>query len=298
MVLQWFSIVFGWASLLLFVVLAARKVYLFATMPLNLRWEVYPVPHETGERRQYGGSYMEQVDWATRARPAAGWAELPEMAAEILLLRRVREHNPYGLWPLSLALHWGIYLLLLWMVLLAAANWLPTLTWPAAGIGGAAFVLGTAGALGLIVRRATHSELARYTAPIDYFNLAFLAAIFGVGLASWLADPLFSQHRAYIGSLLSFRPTAVSFLALAMFLLLQAFAIYMPCSKLLHYIMKHFTFHETLWDDSFRVPGSRRGRRVARQLSHTLDWGGSHVGPRQTWQEGVEGTSTGRKERP
>lgn len=288
MVLQWFTIVFGWASLLLFLFLAARKVYLFATMPLNLRWEVYPVPHESRERRQYGGSYMEQVDWARRPHPVSRWAELREMGSEIFLLKRVRLHNPCRLWPLSLALHWGLYLLLLWLGLLVASNWLPALVWPAVGVGGAALALGMVGSCGLIVRRATHRALALYTAPIDYFNLAFLAAIFGLGLASWLADPRFAQHRAYFASLLSFRPTPLAPLSLAFFFLLQSFAIYMPLSKLIHYVIKHFTFHETLWDDAFRAPGSRQGRRAARQLSYPLTWSGPHIGRGGTWGTEVQ----------
>jgi nitrate reductase gamma subunit len=287
---QWFTIIFGWASVALFVALAVRKIYLFATMPLNLRWEVYPVPHERSDRRGYGGSYMEQTDWAAQPPPAGQGAELVEMASEIFLLKRVREHNRYGLWPLSLALHWGIYLLLFWIALLAVANWLPALRWPAIVIGGAALVLGAGGAVGLIVRRATQPALRHYTAPIDYFNLVFLAAIFGLGLASWIIDPLFSPHQAYLGSVLTFRPTSIAPLVLAMFLLLEAFAIYMPFSKLLHYIMKHFTFSETLWDDDFRRKGSRVDRRVARQLTYSADWAGPHIGAGKTWQEEVQET--------
>jgi nitrate reductase gamma subunit len=285
---QWLVIFFGWASVVLFAVLAARKIYLFATMPLNLRWELYPVPHERGDRRRYGGSYMEQLDWARQPRLASQWAELLEMGSEIFLLKRVREHNPYHLWPLSLALHWGIYLLLLWIGCLAAAHWLPVLTWPAVGIGVASLVLGAGGALGLVVRRATHRELALYTAPIDYFNLAFLAAIFGLGLVSWGVDPLFSQHQVYLASLLSFRPTPISPLVLTMFFLLQALAIYMPFSKLIHYIMKHFTFRETLWDDAFKMKGSGKRRRISRQLSYPVTWAGPHIGCGRTWLEEVQ----------
>lgn len=299
MAFQWFTIAFGWAAVVLFVALAARKVYLYATMPLNLRWEVYPVPHERGDRRGYGGSYMEQVDWAGEPpRPAGRGVELLEMASEILLLQRVREHNPYGLWPLSLALHWGIYLLLFWLALLATANWLPALTWPAVAAGGAALVLGFGGAGGLIVRRATHRALALYTTPVDYFNLAFLAAIFGLGLVSWAIDPLFSQHQAYLVSLLTFRPAPIAPLVLAMFFLLQAFAIYMPFSKLLHYIMKHFTFHETLWDDAFRRKGSRADRLAARQLSYRVTWAGPHIVTGQSWQEEVRERSPGSEAAP
>jgi nitrate reductase gamma subunit len=287
MAFLWFTIFFGWASVLLFVVLAAYRFRKFKNMPLPLRWEVYPVPHETKDRRQYGGSYMEEVDWAKKPRRSSLLAELVEMGHEILLLKRVREHNPYHLWPLSLALHWGTYLLVLWVGLLALTNWIPALTFVAAAVGVAALVLGAAGSAGLIVKRATHRDLALYTTPIDYFNLLFLAAIFGLGLVSWLADPLFSGHRAYIGSLLFFRPVPVSPTVTTTFLLLQAFAIYMPLSKLIHYVMKHFTFTETLWDDGFNVKGSAQDQRLARQLSYKVDWAGPHIGRDKTWLEDI-----------
>ncbi len=105
MIFQWFTIIFGWASIFIFIFLAAYKFYRIAILPLNLRWEVYPVPHETRDRRSYGGSYMEQVDWAKKPRFSSLLAELGEMGLEIFLLNRLRKHNPYRLWPLSLAMH-------------------------------------------------------------------------------------------------------------------------------------------------------------------------------------------------
>ena len=291
MIFQWFTIIFSWASIFIFVFMAAYKFYKIAILPLNLRWEVYPVPHETKDRRSYGGSYMEQVDWAKKPRSSFFLAELGEMGAEIFFLNRVRKHNPYQLWPLSMAMHWGIYLLLLWIGLLAVTHWVPALASLTIVIGVSALVLGTWGAIGLIVKRATDNDLARYTAPIDYFNLIFLAAIFGLGLISWLVDPHFSYHQIYILSLIFFKPTPVSPAVVAMFFLLQAFAIYMPFSKLIHYIMKHFTFTEILWDDEFKAKGSSKDRRIARQLSYVKQWSGPHIGQGKTWLEDAQETS-------
>jgi len=296
LIFQWFIIVFGWASLLSFIVLVAIKYYKIATLPLNLRWEVYPVPHETGEKRYYGGSYMEQLDWAMKPRSTSLVAELAEMGSEIFLLKRVREHNPYHLWPFSMAMHWGLYLLLLWIGFLAVRIYIPTLTSLSVLVGIMAFILGIIGTLGLIVKRATKRELSLYTAPIDYFNLMFLAAIFGMGFLSWLADPFFSHHQSYIGSLLLLRPTSVSPMVVTMFLLLQVFAIYMPFSKLIHYVMKHFTFSETLWDNELNVRGSPRDKRIQRQLSYIVNWSGPHIVRGKTWLEDMRVASVGEEE--
>jgi nitrate reductase gamma subunit len=281
-------IIFAWVSVILFIVLAGYKFYQFRSMPLNLRWEVYPVPHETQEKRAYGGSYMESVDWAERSRPESRWAEYVEMGFEIFLLKRVRQHNPYGLWPLSLAMHWGLYLLLIWIGLLFAAVFVPALANLGVVFGVAAFILGVVGALGLIVKRATNRHLSPYTAPVDYFNLAFLAAIFALGFLSWLADPLFMGHQAYIHSLLTFEPASVPLVVLSMFLLLQIFAVYMPFSKLIHYLMKHFTFTEVLWDDDFKTKGSRVDLQVERQLSFKPTWAGPHLAGGGSWLDEVQ----------
>lgn len=295
MTFQWFTIIFGWASVFIFIFLAAYKFYRIAILPLNLRWEVYPVPHETKDRRSYGGSYMEQVDWVKKPKSSSFLAELGEMCAEIFLLNRVRKHNPYHLWPLSMAMHWGIYLLLLWIGLLAVVNWMPALDTVTVAIGIASFVLGLGGTLGLVIKRMVDRRLVLYTAPVDYFNLIFLAGIFGLGLISWVADLRFSQHQAYILSLISFKPAPVSPLVLAMFFTLQAFAIYMPFSKLIHYIMKHFTFTEILWDDEFKTKGSSKDQRITRQLSYVKQWAGPHIGRDKTWLEDAQETAISKQ---
>lgn len=295
MPIQWFAIGFAWASIVIFFALVAYKFYKIAAMPLNLRWEVYPVPHETGEKRKYGGSYMEDVDWVEKPRLTSKIAELKEMGTEIFFLKRVREHNPYQLWPLSMALHWGLYLLLIWIGLLAAGNWLPFLKPITVLVGVISLLLGIVGSLGLAVKRATNQDLKLYTTPIDYFNLIFLAAIFGLGLVSWIDDPSFTGHQAYLASMLFFRPAPVAPAITAMFFTLQAFAIYMPFSKLIHYIMKHFTFTETLWDDAFNLKGSDKDQQIERQLSFTKSWAGPHFSADKTWLEDVQSVLEGEE---
>ena len=44
-----------------FVVVILGKIIKYFRMPLHVRWELYPVPHEKG--REYGGSYFEELNW-------------------------------------------------------------------------------------------------------------------------------------------------------------------------------------------------------------------------------------------
>ena len=295
MLFEWAMVGLGWGSVLLFVGVSAGRILHWSRMPMNLRWEVYPVPNGSREKRRYGGSYMEEPDWARKrqARPSI-LAELVEMGIEIFFFKRVREHNRYGLWPWTMALHWGTYLLLVWAGLLVVTS----IPWGGLGqaevitelvnrVGVVAFVLGALGSLGLVIKRAGNADLRLYTAPVDYFNLLFMAAIFVSGLLSWLVDPALVSHRLYVGGVLAFSPAPIPFLTAALFLIFELFLVYMPFSKLIHYFAKYFTIHRTLWEDRFKTKDSPVDRRVAEQLAYRVTWAGPHIVPGQTWLEEV-----------
>jgi hypothetical protein len=44
---------------LVFVVACVVRALPYARMPLHLRWELYPVPHEEAARVEHGGSYFD-----------------------------------------------------------------------------------------------------------------------------------------------------------------------------------------------------------------------------------------------
>ncbi len=298
MTLELFMIYFGWLAAVVFIAVASYKIARIATMPKNLRWEVYPVPHEGEDKRRYGGSYMEEVDWTKKRESGSVLPAYVEMGTEIFALKKVRENNVYGIWPLSMAMHWGIYLYFGWLALLVAQNLFPVPAIASATTvaGLASFILGIFGTVALIVKRATNPDLKLYTAPIDYFNLLFLASFFIVELISWLMDLSFTAHAAYIASVLTFQPAAVPALVLVGFLLFELFMIYMPFSKLIHYFAKYFTFDQTLWDDAFSAKGSPTDRKIVEQLAYGVGWSAPHIAPGKTWLEqaqtsAVEGES-------
>ncbi len=295
---EWFMIAFGWLAAAIFAGVSAYRIGKIARLPLNVRWEVYPVPHEAPDKRGYGGSYMEQVDWAAKPRTSSPLPGYVEMATEILTLKKVRENNPYHLWPFSLAMHWGIYLYFAWLFLLVVENLIavPAIAYLTTTIGVAAFGLGTFGCAALAVRRATDHNLRLYTTPLDYFNLVFLGAIFVSGLASWLPGLSFAGHKAYVGSVLAFKPTDVPFPVALCFLLFELFMIYMPFTKLIHYFAKYLTFDLTLWGDEFHVKGSAADEQIARQLGYGVTWSAPHIAPGKTWLEQAQAASEGDKE--
>jgi nitrate reductase gamma subunit len=308
MALQWVAVIFAWASVVIFFAAAVYRVVKISSLPLGLRWEVYPIPHEARHRREYGGSYMEDLDWARKHQRRSFLAEVVEflvpealeIGAEILTMKKVRAHNRYGIWAFSTLLHWGIYLFVAWTLLLIAQSlldsaFLAAIAGPMVAI---ACILGVIGAVGLIVRRATVPDLARYTAPIDYFNLVFLAAIFAFGLISWLGDSALVGHRAYVGGVLSFNPAAVPWAVVLTFLLFQLFVAYMPFSKLLHYVIKYFLYHQGLWDDAMKVKGSAADQQVARQLAYQVTWQAPHIVQGKTWLEEAQITGLEEDKKP
>jgi nitrate reductase gamma subunit len=293
MTFGYLMVAFGWLAALMFIGVSAYKIVRLARLPLNVRWEVYPVPHESKEKRGYGGSYMEEMDWAATKRSSSPLPAILEIAAEVATLKRVREHNGYGIWPLSLAMHWGLYLYFGWLFLLAVGNavTVPALSLLTIAVGLTAHILGAVGALGLVVKRATNRDLRPYTTPLEYFNLLFLAALFIAALVSWLGDTSFAAHKAYIGSVLFFRPVRIPAAVSVSFLVFELFMIYMPFTKLIHYFAKYFTFDRALWDDDFKAKGSPADRQVTAQLGYKTTWAAPHIAPGQTWLQQAQSTA-------
>lgn len=288
--LQWSLVLFGWLSVFIFIVGVVYKFMRFSTMPLNLRWDIYPIPHEPGEKRHYGGSYMEEIDWARKPRHSSLMGELIEMGSEIFFLKRVKEHNPFNLWPFSMAMHWGIYLLLTWILLLIVEAFfkINAISQITNIVGIVAFILGASGCLTLILKRGMNKELNLYTAPVEYFNLLFLLSIFVTGIISWRIDPSFASSRKYIEGIIFFNLSPVPSIVILNFLLFELFLIYMPFTKLLHYVGKYFNFHQSLWDDGFKEKDSEIDKKIIKQLGYKISWAGPHSTPGKTWLEGAQ----------
>jgi nitrate reductase gamma subunit len=278
----------AWVAVAVFVLVGLYRMLRYASLPVFLRWELYPVPTEP--RHHYGGSYMEEVDFVKKARHHTRIGGLVDMASEVFLLKKLKDYNQFGLWPFSFLMHWGIYLLFLWFLLLAveARLKLGVFTGLVNFLGPVAFISGAFGSLGLILKRVGNDKLGSYTTPEDYFNLIFLGAVFGSGLIAWsYTDLTFDYTRALIKQALFFEasPLPVPFWVWLHLLLFELFLIYLPFSKLFHYAIKYLTFDKILWDDAFKVKDSPLDRKIAKQLAYVVSWAGPHVVPGKTWLE-------------
>jgi len=293
--------VFVYAALVVFVVASAVRAVLYARMPMHLRWELYPVPHEPHERLKHGGSYLEVPDWWTEPRHVNRVAEVGWMAREILLLKGLWDANR-RLWFRSFPFHFGLYLLFgsAGLLVLAGIRTLGAPDAPATPIGqvlhaaylvtgAAGLALGIAGAASLLHRRLTDATLRNYTTPADLFNLLFFIASFGLLGAGFLARPAGSPGPlALVVGLLTFdTQLPVPSLLAAGVIVASLLVGYIPLTHMSHYVAKYFTYHYVRWDDAPAHGNRALAARVAEYLAYRPTWSAPHVTAdgRRTWGE-------------
>jgi nitrate reductase gamma subunit len=276
----------AYALLAVFLVgFVARSVRL-ARLPVHLRWELAPIPHEKG-KGGYGGSYLEELDWWTKPRETSLTAELKYMLLEIVFLKAVWEHNR-RLWWFSFPFHVGLYLLtaLAALMLLTAIGGLagvaaargPVLRGTCVVLAGAGFGLGGIGGAGLLATRLLDRRLRDFTSPASLFNLVLLLAVFGSGLGAVVAADYFGGVTTFLEALFGGRLSiAVPGIVAAHVGVTLLFLAYLPFTKMMHFVAKYFTYHQVRWNDTPMLPGSRMEREVQELLAQPVTWAGPHL---------------------
>lgn len=276
----WHVFIIG--SVALFVFILTYRTVRIAILPVHLRWELAPIPHEK-DRAKYGGSYLEGYEWWRKPRKKSLTGVIRYMLVEILLLRAIWKHNR-ALWPLSLAFHTGIYLVIL-AVLLSIISALVSIGGEApevllditsfiAVIGN---ILGGLGVVSLILKRISDADLRPFNSFSTYFNLVFLGAIFVTGFVSWLqAGSLTADMSLVIKQTLTLDSTiSISFPLSLHVSLSLLFIIYLPMTNMIHFIAKYFTYHEIRWDDE---PQDRKmTEEIHGLMEQPVGWSSSHI---------------------
>lgn len=266
------------------------KIYRLATMPIHLRWELYPVPKEA-EKVHHGGSFYEESDWWTKKRHESFISELMHMLPEMLFIKAMYDNNR-KLWYRSFPFHFGLYMLIGTaglVILLALADIVGLQDNALVGIiskltslvGVIGLALATIGALALLHRRLADEDLKDYTAARDIFNLVAFLVTFA---CAWLgfvfsADGGISTVVSYVSALLTFNLSASvgGFWAGMAFLLFSFFIMYVPLSHMSHFIAKYFMWHKIRWDDEPNLPGGKIEKEVTTLVSYPVTWSASHL---------------------
>jgi nitrate reductase gamma subunit len=289
-------------------VAAGMRVYRQIKLPLHLRWELYPVKREAGKRAEYGGSYMEELNWWEKEKKNSLLNEIRYMVPEILFLRGLKKENP-RLWNLSFPFHFGLYLMIGTLVLLVLGAFLMLMGFPISPsrgfvgsliyyltilLGFLGLTMGTVGTAGLFRRRLRDPELRNYSAFSDYLNLVFIFVFFHISLLTWLFHDLaFDGARAYIYSLLTFGGTPAgmvgsrSFLGTLAIVLGSLLIAYIPLTHMSHMFMKYFMYHSVRWEDTPNITGSGIEAAVLANLGLKPTWAAPHIGAdgKKTWAE-------------
>ena len=282
----------AYLSILLFVGISVFKAYEFAKMPLHGRMELYPVPKEKGF--EHGGSFYEEVSWWSKPHEVSHVREIIEMFKEILFIKTLFD-NQRPFWWISYALHLGIYFIMAWTMLLvvgavsvlngiivAASSpsiWGLFIYYLSVATGILGLALVTLGSASLVLRRMFDSTLKKYTTPQEYFNLLLILAASVTGILAWGSDLSFHNARAVTANLVTFTPFAAGGLVTLHVILVGIMLIYIPISKMSHYVGKYFTFHTVLWDNSPNLRGSAIEQRVKKATSYrpTTTWSAPHI---------------------
>jgi nitrate reductase gamma subunit len=288
-----------------FVVAVVWRSVRYARAPVHLRWELYPVAHERG-RAGYGGSAFEEPDWWRQERHPDHAAAARAMAAEVLLLAGVRHHNP-GLWRRSWPFHLGLYLLIVWLVLLAAWGLAAllgvtsdeplarVLSLAVCVIGFPGLVLGLVGGVALVARRLVDPGLRAYNAPSDFLNLGVFIAWMGVALVVHAAEGGFESLRGVSAALLAGARAPLTPVLSVELMLGAAILVWLPLSRMFHFVAKYFLYHRVRWEDAPNPRGGPLEQRLQQAMNYGVGWSGAHVAGARTWGEAAAGP---RKEQP
>jgi len=283
----------------LFVVKTISTFVKYSRLPRHLRWDLYPVPHQGPE-----GSKYQKVDFGQMKPHVSLLDEFKVMGEEMLFIKRIYVNNP-RVWAGSFPLHAGLYLGMIWVLVLAVGavmelNNVPvtasstsawaTLAYYVTIVAGAAgFISGLFGSLVLLWLRTSDEGLRLMSDPVSYVNLAVMIFLFGTGLVTWLfIDPSFQILRRHMADLLQFSPKTVKEpLIILQMLAACAFLMYLPFSRMMHFIGKYFFYHNIMWDDEMMRRNSPMENDIAAYLQFKMTWAAPHIKKGGSWADQV-----------
>jgi nitrate reductase gamma subunit len=298
--------IIAYLALLVLISGVAYRIGRSIAMPVHLRWELYPLPHERG-RAEYGGSIMEEVNWWTKPRHVDYLGTVRAMGREILLLKGIFEDQRV-LWWGSFPLHWGLYFFVAGITLTVASAGMhligasalsssmllivPTLAW-------LSFCLGGIGSTTVLAMRLFNRKLRIYSNLGHYFNLLLLGALFISGLVWLVRDNGWLEHAGeWLSGLIAFHQSSqmpipgvwhIGFVML--------FTIYFPFTRMTHAFMKFFTYHYVRWEDHPNVAGGKLQRKIEQMENQPVTWAAPHINAegRKTWVDLADETGAEKK---
>jgi nitrate reductase gamma subunit len=296
-----FLYLFTYFSLIIFIILVVSKVIKYSSAPVHVRWELYPVAHES-KKNKYGGSYYEEPEWWKSKNKKSHIAELWAMFEEIIFLKGVFVHNR-KLWYFSFPFHLGLYLITatFFLIVLSALLDLTNVLILNSGetsfgilfnslinvFGYSGLILTCLGCIGLIFQRVTDKKFKFYNAPMDFVNLYFIL-ILGVVVFITLinSNSGFIASKIFVKNLITLNFAAINDVSFIIHvILLSIFFLYFPITRMMHLFAKYFTYHKVRWEDEPNVKGGKLEKKIKEALNFGVSWSAPHIQTGKTWAE-------------
>ncbi len=283
----------------LFIFKTAAMVIKYLHLPRHLRWDLYPVPHQEPD-----GSKYQKVDFFEMEAHKSHFHEIIEMGSEILFIKRAYINNP-KVWRFSYPLHMGLYLGFIFFILLITGavfelndihvdvqsqSVIASILYYLIIVAGVvSFMSGLFGSVMLLWMRLTDEGMKSVSDPVSYFNLVVMMFLFGTGLAAWgISDSTFTVLRQHMTSLITLNPSAPadSFVALQV-LACCIFLIYLPFSRMMHFVGKYFFYHTIMWDDEMLKNNKAMQSDISAYLQLKTSWSAPHIHADESWETQV-----------
>jgi len=276
------------------------KVQKYFKMPQNLRWELYPIPHE--KNFKYGGSYFEEIEWWKTPRHKNTFRAVLTVIKKYLFMGSYFEKKRsywFGLYP------WHMSFLLIVLfdgLILIGAIFIKVGGWAISGsaggggeflyyftlvIGLTSFGLGCLGSLVMLLQRTLDRDLREYAVPQNYFNYLFFLGMFATGWVSWIVgDATFTGFREFwVGVISAKTVEGVGSWEYVHIIFFSAFLIYLPLTRSTHYITKILYFFWVLWGDRPNLGTGEDDPKLKEYLSYEPSWSAAHYQTGRTWAE-------------
>ena len=285
-----FLIVLTYFAGIFFILAVIIKLIRIARMPVHLRWELAPLPLKKVSSRE---SRLKSDESKHKQRKSLT-AIVLYMAKEIFLQHNIWKHNR-TLWPFSLSMHIGIFLVILSALLhvvnalliiaVVPVSVIDVLKNIAAMIAVIGYFIGCLGAIGLILKRVFDTNYQPFSSFVAYFRLVFLTAIFVSGIAAWFYSADFAVEMSeFIRNILTLNTSVNVVIPLVTHVIISLlFLIYLPLTDMTHFITKYFLYHAVRWNDE---PMDKKMSVDLNELeTQTINWSAPHIPANKTWTQ-------------
>ncbi|MFC1977211.1 respiratory nitrate reductase subunit gamma [Chloroflexota bacterium] len=291
-------------SYIFIIVAYVYKVSKIAKMPLHVRWELSPIPHEKGY--QHGGSYFEELEWWNRPQEKNTFRSILYLLKEYFLFKGYfLKKRAY--WLSLYPWHVGFYLIVSFHILnffaaLAMVTGditVSSISTSSLGVGlyyvtlviaVGGFALGSFGSVGMLIERLVNKDLKEFASPMNYFNYIFFLIVFLSGLISWaFFDPTLSAYREFWASLITFQFTVVEAATYTHIMLFSLFLMYLPFTRSTHYITILIAYFGILWGDKPNLRGGEMESEIQGVLGKTVHWSAPHIQSGKKWSDNAVG---------